>query len=419
MRGSARGWWLVTLALYAAPSARGETEAISMPDSRTRSAIELMDAFDERTGIASDRLQQRYLWTDAFAVCNLLGLSRATGDERYKALALRLVDRVHQVLGRHRSDGPRKGWISGLPDREGEDHPTQGGLRIGKRLPERGAGQPFDEALEWERDGQYFHYLTKWMHALDLVARSTRDPRFSRWAGELAAKAHASFSYTPSGGGRSRLYWKMSIDLSRPLVSSMGQHDPLDGFVTLVQLQTTAMALSAGPRLDREIADLASMMEGSDWTTADPLGLGGLLMDAYRVQQLVQQGAPVKGELLEQLLESARVGLSDYARQDELRRPAAARLAFRELGLAIGLQAAERMSRALDAPREGPRARPEVRKLLEAVLRHASLRVEIEDFWLRPEHRRAQSWTEHRDINEVMLATSLAPDGCLVLPELR
>ena len=420
-RRSARCWWLVTLAGYAAPLASGETEAISMPGSRTRSAIELMGGFAERTGVTSDRAQQRYLWTDAFAVCNFLGLARATGDEQYRRLALRLVDRVHQVLGRHRSDAPRTGWISGLSDREGENHPTQGGLRIGKRLAERGPGDPFDELLEWDRDGQYFHYLTKWMHALDLVARSTRDPRFSRWARELAAKAHAAFSYRLLGVERSRLYWKMSIDLSRPLVSSMGQHDPLDGFVTLVQLQTTAKALTAspaGPQLDHEIADLASMMERRDWTTADPLGLGGLLMDAYRVQQLARQGALLKGELLEQLLTAARVGLSDYARQGELRRPASTRLAFRELGLAIGLQAAERMWRAVDGQQESSRARPEVRKQLEGLLRYAPLRDEIESFWLEPEHRRARSWNEHREINEVMLATSLAPDGCLLLPSL-
>ncbi len=406
------------LVAYAAPAVSG-AEAKSVPDSRARSAIELMGGFAERTGITSDRPQQRYLWTDSFAVCNFLGLWRATGDEQYRRLALTLVTAVHEVLGRHRSDDRRRGWISGLGDREGEDHPTQGGLRIGKRLPERGPGQPLDEKLEWDRDGQYFHYLTKWMHALDLVARSTRDRRVSRWARELGARAHAAFAYVPPLGGRSRLYWKMSIDLSRPLVPSMGQHDPLDGFVTLVQLQTTARGLSAspeGPHLDREIADFASMVEGSDWTTDDPLGLGGLLMDAYRAQQLMQQGAPVPRELLEQVLEAARVGLSQYA--GELTQPASARLAFRELGLAIGLQAAELMRRALDEPEGSARLPPGVRKQLEALVRFAGLRSDIESFWLEPEHRRARTWTEHRDINEVMLATSLAPEGCLVLPPL-
>src|SRR5436190_2055552 len=112
--------------------------------------------FAERTG--SDGVNpRRYLWTDAVAVCNFLGLAHATGDGRYRNMALELVDRVHRVLGRHRPDEPRTGWISGLAEREGQAHPTRGGLRIGKPLPERGADEPFDERLEWERDGQYLH----------------------------------------------------------------------------------------------------------------------------------------------------------------------------------------------------------------------------------------------------------------------
>jgi hypothetical protein len=329
---------------------------------------------------------------------------------------------VHRVLGRHRGDDARTGWISGLTDREGEDHPTQGGLRIGKRLPERRPGDPFDERLEWDRDGQYFHYLTKWMHALDLVARSTRETRFSRWAGELAARAHAAFRHVGAGGGRPRLHWKMSIDLSRPLVASMGQHDPLDGLVTLVQLRATARALKpspAGPPLDDAIAELASMAAAGDWTTDDPLGIGGLLMDAYRVQQLMRSGAIPEGDLLDRLLAAADAGLSYYAGRGELRRPASTRLAFRELGLAIGLQAAERMKIAVEDEHDRSRASPALRKRLDSLLRHASLRAEIEGFWLEPEPRRARSFVEHLDINEVMLATSLAPEGCLVLPQVE
>jgi len=32
-----------------------------------------------------------------------------------------------------------------------------------------------------------------------------------------------------------------------------------------------------------------------------------------------------------------------------------------------------------------------------------------------PEYRRSSTWIEHADINDVMLATSLVPDGFLVL----
>ena len=45
--------------------------------------------------------------------------------------------------------------------------------------------------------------------------------------------------------------------------------------------------------------------------------------------------------------------------------------------------------------------------------RYLTLRTEIEDFWLRPENRQTQSWLDHRNINDVMLATALSPDGYL------
>lgn len=84
----------------------------------------LMRRFAERTGLTSDRPTQRYLWTDAFAVCNFLGLARLTGERSYADLALRLVDQVHHVLGRYRADDTRAGWISGLGEREGEVWPS-------------------------------------------------------------------------------------------------------------------------------------------------------------------------------------------------------------------------------------------------------------------------------------------------------
>src|SRR5512143_3895093 len=189
----------------------------------TDQAVELMQRFAARTGVSAPSPPERYLWTDAFAVCTFLGLARTTGESRYTDLALRLVDQVHHVLGRHRADDRRTGWISGLDEAQGEAHPTAGGLRIGKPLPERALDEAIDERLEWERDGQYFHYLTRWMHALDQVTRSTGQLLFHRWACELAHAAHRAFTYTAPYGAK-RMYWKVSIDLSRPLVASMGQH---------------------------------------------------------------------------------------------------------------------------------------------------------------------------------------------------
>jgi hypothetical protein len=374
---------------------------------------ELMLRFADRTGVTADRPARRYLWTDAFAVCNFLGLAAATGDAGHGERALRLIERVHAVLGRHRADDARTGWLSGLGPREGEAHPTRGGLRIGKPLPERRRGESLDEQLEWDRDGQYFHYLTKWMHALDQAARATGQMLFNVWARELAATAHRAFVYVPPGGGGKRMYWKMSVDLSRPQVASMGHHDPLDGLVTCAQLEATAGRMrppDPGPHLATMAADFAALFDPTALATADPLGLGGLLVDASRLAQLTRQGAWPKADgLLASLLVAAGAGLQQYAKQPDLRAPAAHRLAFRELGLAIGLAAVERM-RGDAADWAGTGA------ALDQLARYAPVRTAIESFWLVSEHRRQRTWLEHEDINDVMLATMLLPDGFLVLP---
>jgi len=379
-------------------------------------AIELMNEFAALTGLApASEAQRRYLWIDAFAVCNFLGLYRQTHDEEHKKLALLLVYRVHNILGRHRDDDRRKGWISGLDGQEGELHPTVGGLRIGKKMSERGPDDPFDEQLEWDRDGQYYHYLTKWMHALNCVSSITGDPAFGRWAVELAKTAYAKFTAGPSSGDRRRMYWKMSIDLSYPLVASMGHHDPLDGLITYCELQAgPAGGSHESADLTGEIEGLAAMCKGKDWTTDDPLGIGGLLSDAYRAAQMMASGTFPQADLLAALLDACRLGLRAYVSTDSLESPARRRLAFRELGLSMGLHALEKLQRLIEEQPGIFDKGQSLTRQVEILMRYEALAEIIEDFWLDPANRGAPSFTDHRDINTVMLATSLAPDGYLL-----
>jgi hypothetical protein len=198
----------------------------------------------------------------------------------------------------------------------------------------------------------------------------------------------------------------------------MGHHDPLDGLVTCAQLDATAAWLepASGSRLADAAADFAAMLEPGQLATPDPLGLGGLMSDAYRVEQLLQQGAwPTDEDLVEALLAAILAGLHRYARHPDLQSPASHRLAFRELGLAIGLAAVERMHQ--DAQREPGRFRASAgaRAALEQLSRYAPLRAQIESFWLALEHRRGRAWLDHEDINDVMLATALVPESFLVL----
>ncbi len=212
------------------------------------------------------------------------------------------------------------------------------------------------------------------------------------------------------------MYWKMSIDLTRPLVSSMGQHDPLDGYITSLQLRATAAKQhqpADGPDLIDASRQFATMIEGTELTTPDPLGIGGLLVDSYRLAQLIHQKATPDDGLLKHLLSAALTGLDYYAKSGELRAPAVYRLAFRELGLAIGLQAAQCTWETVidDSTANSKRLSTQ----LESLQHYLPIGKQIEAFWLDTAHQGVDTWSKHCDINEVMLATQLAPDGFLVL----
>jgi hypothetical protein len=255
------------------------------------------------------------------------------------------------------------------------------------------------------------------MHALDRVGRATGQGLFALWARELASVAHRAFTYEPAGGGGKRMYWKMSVDLGRPLVASMGHHDPLDGLVTCVQLEATSGRIpGAGPDLGAAVRDFSGMLDRRHLATADPLGLGGLLIDAYRVAQLMRVGAWPRGDdLLEPLLAASLAGLRAYVAGPDLRAPVERRLAFRELGLAIGLSAVARMAEDAGQGAVHFPGSATARAILDEIARYLPVRTHIEAAWLPDAHRAARVWREHEDINDVMLATVLLPEGFLTL----
>ena len=382
-----------------------------------------MEEFASRTHLRSDAggHPKRYLWTDAFAVCNFIGLQK-------KDVAVALVSQVHEVLGKHRDDDPRSGWISGLGEEEGAKNPTRGGLRIGKPMNERREFEHSDPQLEWGQDGQYLHYSTKWIHALDQTARATSDSSFLHLAFDLARVSLARFSHSAGlGDGSKALYWKMSIDLSYPLVLTMGQHDALDALITFNHLQATASTHFPDqqfPDLTSEMSVLEAICEHQgSLASLDPLGIGGLLCDACKLTLTIIEmkscSQSQNSKLLLRILEDSARSLDVYQMQHShsFQERASSRLAFRELGLCIGLHAVSRMrSLVLENP---VFQESDVGKEIEAVLIHlehfSALTQLIEEFWST--HYSgvvSANWQEHQDINSVMLATSLAPDGFLM-----
>jgi hypothetical protein len=365
---------------------------------RLRMARRLMDDFARRTGLSGSGgdMARRYLWTDAFAVQTFLRLAGVLPDPAYTDLAVKLIDAVHTHLGRYHPRDSRQGWISGLPEAEGRQHPTAGGLRIGKALPERGKEEPYNERLEWDRDGQYFHYLTRWVQALLDAERATGHKQYTSWAAELVV-AGGKFMYPTDS--RTRMYWKMSTDLSRPLVSSMGAHDPLDGLVGA--LGAAEQAPQKTEALQPVIRGLEDCARGLDWATTDPLGIGGLLLNLARVAELESKRVRLPDSIRPQkLLADSVQGLEAYRRSGQHRHAAEQRLPFRDCGLSLGL-------RTISAVQLPAGASPNLKQLD----RFVPLAGDIENFWSQAHNQEASTWTSHLDINAVTLAASLTADA--------
>ncbi|KAL1842404.1 hypothetical protein VTJ49DRAFT_5363 [Mycothermus thermophilus] len=265
----------------------------------------------------------RYLWTDAFGVVNFVTLSRETSSDVYLTLAKRLVQTVHDTLGRTR-DG-----TSRLP-RATDEEPLKGGLRIGKLA-----------ATGPDADGQYHHYLTLWMFALNRLALAAQDRRYNDLAVQLARAVHPHFMVGGrSGGPPSRMVWKVSMDLDEVLVPSEGALDAVTGYVICRLLQRTAARMGGersqdGDLLSAEIHDYKHLMEHGGRlrprASRDPLDLGMGLWTCHLVPD-----EPWAAAMVEAGLESARF-VMDETRGVVARDPSR-RLAFRELGACMGLK---------------------------------------------------------------------------------
>ena len=255
-----------------------------------------------------------YKTTDAFGVVNFLTLYKSTQNDVYLSHAKSLVTAVHEILGRTR-DG-----ISRLPGAS-DARPLAGGLRIGK-----------DDESGPDGDGQYHHYLTLWMFALNRVSVASNDKKYNDLAIELAKAIHPAF-VRDRGSSRPRMVWKMAMDLSHPLVHSEGNLDPVDGYVTYRLLQNTDGKDSAV--LKEEIADYEKIVQTKwkNYSSTDPLDLGMTLWTASW-----HATGEEKEDWAVGLLERAERDLKVLVSRGYFERDIGRRLAFREFGTCLGVR---------------------------------------------------------------------------------
>ncbi|KAI0844851.1 hypothetical protein F5Y00DRAFT_273526 [Daldinia vernicosa] len=269
----------------------------------------------------------RYLWTDAFGVINFITLSHEKdgiqSQKLYLGLARRLADKVHSVLGRTR-DGTSR--LRGATDEE----PLKGGLRIGKLDAEGPDG-----------DGQYHHYLTLWMFALNRLALATEEPHWNDLAVQLAKAIHPHFM--TKKGGQESMVWKISMDMRHVLVDSKGNLDDVDGLAVYQLLQETAERFnkrnatdsSSSSRLDTEIEHYRRIMASHPKRlSGDPLDLGMSLWISH-----LDKEATWSRELAKQGLTIARNRFLPAAQSPvSVDEKHSYRLAFREFGGCMGIK---------------------------------------------------------------------------------
>jgi len=299
--------------------------------------------------------KSRYLWTDAFGVCNYITLYCETKDQIYLDQADALIKDVHDTLGKDRSLKERLGKST-------DARPLLGGLRIGKVDPEGTS----------DGDGQYFHYLTKWMYALNKMSAVKNEPKYNEWAVDLAKVAHDGF-IQGANTDRPRMFWKMSIDLSYPHVDSEGNLDPFDGYVTYRSIQENTTDPDA---LKNQIRTFEKMVMSKypRYRSNDPLDLGEALWIAhfYPSEDWSRHVAEVSLTSLEHLYGKKYFSM-----------PESRRLAFREFGTTIGVQV-HPMGTTPNSP-------------------WPDRVTDLHSFW------RERLYTRDHDITPVMFCTSLNP----------
>ena len=297
----------------------------------------------------------RYLWTDAFGLVNFITLHKETNDPSYLTRAIRLAETVHNVLGRTR-DG--KNWLPGASDA----NPVGGGLRIGKE----------DEGGS-DGDGQYHHYLTLWMFALNRLSMATKEQTYNDQAIALAKAIHPHF-FIYRDGPHPRMVWKISMDRERALVNYQGNLDPIDGLLVFRKIQAASENKTA---LAEEIADYQQIIDfkGKHFVSRDTLDLGMTLWSAHWLAG--------KEPYFTNLQNDAEVQLKNLYPQGYLKVATSRRLAFREYGTCLGIACLSDTSE-------------ELRKFRESIV----------ETW---ERHREDTPGDLRAISEVMRAAALIP----------
>ena len=314
----------------------------------------------DEAGLCADGRQRRYLWTDAFGVLSYISLAKRyekdgkpDDAQKYTKAANTLIDVVHECLGKPRSP-------SSVDAMQPSSSSPTGyvGLRIGKVDTRKVT----DYGMRY--DGQYWHYVDKWLLALNRAGRNEDALRIAK------SVFPYFFDAGPHGDGHEGgIRWKLSVDATAPSPLQRASASD-DGLVALIVFSILQQHAGGDAKEHTDLTKEIRLLQASlgyyrPRVTDDPLGWG---LEALYDEFL--EGHPRRNAL-------ASVASSAL-------HPSHMSLPFRLYGAMIGARTAG--------------IGPSTDKLIEKALEYEK-------------HAEARGYEEHSSINRVMLAMSLLCPG--------
>lgn len=174
-----------------------------------------------------------YLWTSSYGLLRMLFLYRKNSIEKEEIEEF--IKRVHSVLGKNAFTNEKlskeiKYKLEWLKDydiqisevfKEDED-PLFGSLRIGKYEQQNG-----------EEPGIYLHYTTKWIYALIKASQILQNEIYLFQACNIMLTMSEKNVFP---GTNNKYPRKMNQEIQEPLEMSEISHDPLDVFISIINL---------------------------------------------------------------------------------------------------------------------------------------------------------------------------------------
>lgn len=391
-----------------------------------------------------------YLWTSAFGLLHMLKFENKLNVEKY-------IDQVHNSLGMHTNGKMRLSdiielkWIENLSEEEKdlinklcEDKDSLlGSLRIGKF-------EQYQDSSFKEEPGIYLHYCTKWAYALIKTSQVSKNKIYLYQSANMMLSM-CEKSVNLSDDSNINYHRKMNQTLNEPEQSGEILHDPLDVFITLLDLIYNFIKYEKNKKvkeiyikllLKKLIVNIKRIEEYNInpklLKTSDQLGIGFLLVSSFKLRHLINKFRSIlKGnqlldtffrhynyikfmKLLKKLyLNCLVLATNNFQEYSQFTKDVIHSDAYRWLGIAIGLKAIRNLdlnNKKTLKKMEGKKKNSKIKKnidltarpFIEKIMNNYETRKHIHNNFNKESYMKS-NWKEHLDINIVTYLYSKNP----------